>query len=492
MLFRKIFLSTAFLFVSRLIFRALNAATVIFIARFLGADKYGYLESALAIVNILLVFNDLGMSTLLVREASRKKELLPVYFGNTLFVESILSVLLYGVMILAAWLLYHNPVITSLVSLLGAANLIFEHRKVFRGSLRVVFRMASLGWIEIVNGAANFGIIILITKMLDAGTGLFRIAQAQLIINLFVVALFGLYALVVVGIKPKLDRTQIWPMIKQSYLFSITQLFTILYFSIDQILISKLRPIEEVGWYSAPFKIIVFLILVPQMIFQVIQPIMFRLAAQDLEKYKRIHFTLLRYLAAFGLPIGAMCFVYAEPFVRLLFGKKFIMSAIPLRWFGAFIMVYFIASAAEYSLTSLDKQKTKVLIQLVAVVGNAILDVVLILKYGFFGASIATFIVECFLATALLWADLRTLKEKASQVFSNIWKPVLVTGLTALMAVYLLNPRLDPVYSIPICTAVYLAGLVTLRFLRPYDLSLLKQLLPGKNRETAQNSDDLT
>lgn len=481
MLFRKIFLSTAFLFVSRLVFRALNAATVIFIARFLGADKYGYFEASLAVINILLVFNDLGMSTLLVREASRKKELLPVYFGNTLLVESLLSVLIYGIMILSAWLLYHNPVVTSLVSLLGAASLIFEHRKVFRGSLRVVFRMASLGWIEILNGAANFGIIILITKMMDADTGLFRIAQAQLIINVLIVSLFGLYALVVVGIKPKLDRSKIIPMIKQSYLFSITQLFTILYFSIDQIIISKLRPIEEVGWYSAPFKIIIFFILVPQMIFQVIQPIMFRLAAQDLARYKRIHFTLLRYLAAFGLPIGAMCFVYAEPFVRLLFGKKFIMSAIPLRWFGAFIMVYFIASAAEYSLTSLDKQKTKVIIQLITVVANAILDVVLILKYGFFGASIATFIVECFLATALLWADLHTLKERASQILLNIWKPIVVTGLTAFIAVFLLNPRLDPMFSIPISGLIYLIGLITLRFLRPYDLSLLKQLIPRKS-----------
>lgn len=492
MLFRKIFLSTAFLFVARLIFRALNAATVIFIARFLGADRYGYFEASLAVINILLVFNDLGMSTLLVREASRKKDLLPTYFGNTLLVESLLSVILYGVMILAAWLLYHNPVITSLVSILGAANLIFEHRKVFRGSLRVVFRMASLGWIEILNGAANFGIIILITQMVDANTGLFRIAQAQLIINLIVVSLFGLYALVVVGIKPKLNRSQIIPMIKQSYLFSITQLFTILYFSIDQIIISKLRPIEEVGWYSAPFKIIIFLILVPQMIFQVIQPIMFRLAKQDLDKYKRIHFTLLRYLAAFGLPIGAMCFVYAEPFVRLLFGNKFIMSAIPLRWFGAFIMVYFIASAAEYSLTSLDKQKTKVMIQVVAVVANAILDVVLIINYGFFGASIATFIVECFLATALLWADLRTLKEKASQVLNNIWKPAAVTGLTVIVAVWLLNPRLDPSLSIPISGVIYILGLISLRFLRPYDLSLLKQLVPGKKSETVEDKDDLT
>lgn len=479
MLFRKIFFSTLFLFIARLIFRALNAATVIFVARFLGADKYGYFETSLAIVNVLLVFNDLGMSTLLVKEASKDKEKLPVYFGNTLLVESVLSIALYALMILSAWLLYHNQVITELVALLGAANLIFEHRKVFRGSLRVVFRMASLGWVEILNGAANFGILVLITKITDPETGLFRLAEAQLLINLVIVALFGIYALLIVRLRPKVDTTQIKPMIKGAYLFSLTQLFTILYFSIDQILISKLRPIEEVGWYSAPFKIIVFMIMVPQMIFQVVQPIMFRLAAQDIERYKRIHFTLMRYLTAFGLPIGAMCIIYADQIVLWFFGDRFAQSALPLRWFGAFIMVYFIASAAEYSLTSLDKQKTKVIIQIIAVCANAILDVFLILNYGFFGASIATFIVEVFLAGGFIWADLRAVKERLGHVVMQIWKPVVAVLVTAGVSLGVLNPAFPNLTAILLSGIVYLLILFILGFLRPYDLKLLKQLAPG-------------
>lgn len=478
MLFRKVFYHTAFLFVARLIFRALNAGTVILIARFLGADRYGYFESALAVVNILLVFNDLGMSTLLVREASRQKDKLPVYFGNTLVVESLLSVVLYGLMILVAWLLYHNPVITSLVSLLGAANLIFEHRKVFRGTLRVVFKMASLGWIEILNGLANFGILLLITRLTDPLTGLFRIAQAQLLINLLIVSLFGMYAMLIVNIRPKLHTQEIVPMLKQAYLFSLTQLFTVLYFSIDQILISKLRPIEEVGWYSAPFKIIIFLIIVPQMIFQVIQPLMFRLATEDLERYKRIHFTLLRYLSAFGLPIGAVCIIFAEPLIQVLFGEQFSQSALPLRWFGAFIMVYFIASAAEYSLTSLDQQRSKLLFQLVAVALNVVLDVFLILQFGFFGASIATFIAECLLAGSFVWKDLRTLQEKFSQVWLQIWKPLIATGLTVILAVFVFKPHLSLGLSLILSSIIYLSGLWMFKFLRPYDLKLLHQLLP--------------
>lgn len=479
MMFRKVFYSTAFLFASRLIFRALNAGTVIFISRFLGADKYGHFETALAVVNILLVFNDLGMSTLLVKEASRDKEKLPVFFGNTLLVESVLSVSLYGLMILAAWVLYHNSMTTQLVALLGAANLIFEHRKVFRGSLRVVFKMASLGWVEILNGLANFGILLLITRLTNPETGIFRIAQAQLIINLVIVAFFGIYALYIVGLRPKLRAKDVIPMIKNAYLFSLTQLFTVLYFSIDQILISKLRPIEEVGWYSAPFKIIVFLIMVPQMIFQVIQPIMFRLAAQDIEQYKRIHFTLLRYLTAFGLPIGSICFIFNHQIATWLFGHKFAHSAIPLRWFGAFIMVYFIASAAEYSLTSLDRQKIKVLIQVITVVANGILDVVLILHYGFFGASIATFIVEIFLAISLLWVDLRTLKERWSQIAAQIWKPFISVLLSGVAAWFIFKPLLSGAAAILLTTGVYLTILLSLRFLRPYDLKLLKQLMPG-------------
>lgn len=489
MLFRKVFFSTLFLFVARLIFRALNAATVIFVARFLGADKYGYFETALAIVNVLLVFNDLGMSTLLVKEASRDKEKLPVYFGNTLLVESFLSVFLYGLMILSAWLLYHNPVITELVALLGAANLIFEHRKVFRGSLRVVFRMASLGWVEILNGAANFGILVLITKVTDPETGLFRLAEAQLLINVVIVALFGIYALLIVRLRPKVDTSQIKPMIKGAYLFSLTQLFTILYFSIDQILISKLRPIEEVGWYSAPFKIIVFMIMVPQMIFQVVQPIMFRLAAQDLERYKRIHFTLMRYLTAFGLPLGAMCIIYADQLILWVFGDRFAQSALPLRWFGAFIMVYFIASAAEYSLTSLDKQKTKVIIQIITVAANAILDVFLIIQYGFFGAAIATFIVELFLAGGFIAADLKALKERTSQVLLQIWKPVIAVAITAGIALFILNPLFTSFTALILSVVIYLSLLAILRFLRPYDLKLFKQLAPGNK---GNSSEELT
>lgn len=482
MLFRKVFLSTAFLFVARLVFRALNAATVIFIARFLGIEKYGYFEAALAIVNILLVFNDLGMSTLLVKEASRDKSKLSVYFGNTLVVETVLSAVLYILMLVVAWFMYPHTQVFSLVAILGAANLIFEHRKVFRGSMRVVFRMASLGWIEILNGAANFAIIVLITRLTDPFTGIFRIAQAQLIINLIVVALFAVYALLIVRVRPRVDTAQIVPMIKGAYLFSLTQLFTMLYFSIDQLILSKMRPIEEVGLYSAPFKIIIFMIIVPQMIFQVIQPIMFRLAAQDLEKYKRIHFTVLRYLTAFGLPVGLICILFAEPIVITLFGPAYADSALPLRWFGGFIMLSFLGSAAEYSLTSLDKQKIKVIFQIITVGANITLDVILIHYYGISGPAMATFFVQFFLVGAFLVTDLRVLKESGIFLLQQIWKPIVSAAIMG-VAIIILRTQM-PWWLALICGgAIYLLSLLASRFLRHYDLQLLKQLLP-KNKST--------
>jgi len=79
----------------------------------LGAEGFGILSFAIAIVGIFTILTDLGISTLTVRDVARDRSLGPKYLGNGLIIKVILAVVSFGLIALAVNLLnYPSETIT--------------------------------------------------------------------------------------------------------------------------------------------------------------------------------------------------------------------------------------------------------------------------------------------------------------------------------------------------------------------------------------------
>src|SRR3989339_58158 len=340
-LVKKVFKNATYLLIARALFRFLTALVMIYAARYLTKEEYGMYGTALAWSNVFLALNDLGMSTLIVREAARDEKKMALYFGNTLVVEIILSIFFFFLTLIIGIGLHYDYTTLVLIAILSGAGLVFEFRKVARGAFRVIFEMKFVALMEIANGALYFITTILIISFIqNTNTGLLALAHTRLWVNVLVVVILLLATLRYV--KPKFSLSALWPMIKQSYVFTLYNMFFMLYFQVDQIIISIMQDAKAVGAYTAPSNIVTFFLFIPLMIFQVTMPLMYRYSKDNLEQYKRINHALWRYLCAFGIPAGVGIALLAPQIMTLVYHNKYQSSSALLMVMGIFLSVRFL------------------------------------------------------------------------------------------------------------------------------------------------------
>lgn len=460
--------------IARVSFRFLTAAILAYAARYLGASNYGMFETALAWSNAFLALNDIGMSTLIVREAARDEKKMAVYFGNTLIVEVVLSIILYAVIIGIGLGIGYDATTITLMMILGAAGLIFEFRKVMRGIFRVLLRLKWVAALEVLNGALYFLIVLwIIAAVDDRSLGLLGIAHARLWVNLFIV--LALFILTVRIVRPRVDLKQIPAMVKQSYVFTLYNLFFMLYFQIDQILLSIIADAEAVGIYSAPAKVVGMLLFIPLMVFQVSMPTMYRLSEQNIEKYKRINRLIWRYLVAFGVPAGIGLTLLADDIVPWIFGPEFTASIVVMQVMGFFLVTRFFSISQGNSLTTTDRQGLRAIIQIISVGVNIVLDIWLIQTYGAVGAAIATLITEALIGVNYLIFSWSFLKENA---FAQLRSVVPVFAATAAMSglIFLAKPHLHVIVVVLFGALFYALFLWAFRFFTAQDMRLLTDI----------------
>ncbi len=475
---KKIFKNFSYLIIARVAFRFLTVGVMLYAARYLGVERFGMFETALAWSNAFLALNDVGMSTLIVREAARDEKKMAVYFGNTLLVEIILSGVLFILILGLGFGIGYNTTTLVLMAILAAAGLIYEFRKVMRSIFRVMLKLKAVAALEVLNGALYFLVTLwIIATIADKEIGLLGIAHARLWVNLIVVIALFIYTLKFV--RPQFDLKAIPAMVKQSYVFTLYNLFFMLYFQIDQIILSIMKPATEVGIYSASAKLVSAFLFIPIMLFQVTMPTMYRASQNDLARYKRINHTKWRYLSAFGIPAGVGIWILAPEIIQFVYGEQYLASTPVLLLMGWFLAVRFTGLSQGNSLTTTDRQGLRATIQIISVALNIALDIWLIREYGARGAAIATLITEIVIASSYLYFSASFLKES---LLKNSLSIVPIIAATAVMvgAITLAKGYLHVIFLVLFGAATYLIFLWLFRFFKPYDKQILQQIASKK------------
>ncbi|MDD3887337.1 MAG: flippase [Patescibacteria group bacterium] len=479
-MFKRLLFDTMFALTANTVFKVLNAVIVIVLANYLGPDKYGIYSTAIAFIGIFLVFSDMGLRMLLVQEGSKDIKKAPVYFGNALIFQSILTILVIPVLFITSKLFGYSQITVILILILGPALFLIEQSRVSWAVLRLKDINNSVSISEILQGLASLGAILFITQLSSnpSNQTLFYIAISQLAINFVYFIALLIYASRA-SFKPEFAIKTLKSMLKKSYLFALSELFFTVYFQIDQIVISIMKNAEDVGFYSAPFKILVFFLFIPRILVRISRPFMYKLFYNGLDKYRRINIFFHRYYSAIGIPLGILTVLLAEPIILFLFKEQYSSSIPVLRIFGWFLMLYFISVASSQSLTTLLKQKTLTKIQAITVFLNLILDIVFVYYLGFIGAAYATLIVQ-FIATCLyLYFDAKYMEEKVINIIKPLFS-IIAAGIAMSIFIYILRDKVEFILLGFLSCLIYLLFLYIFRFFNEYDFKLFNQIIKRK------------
>ncbi len=480
---KYIFKNAVFLLFGRVVFKGFIAVLTIILARFLGVERFGMYSTAIAFAGIFMIVNDLGMNAYMVREGSRDKSKVPVLFGNALVIEIVMSAILYVAIIIASHVLKYPPELVCLISLMGIATLIYEARKIFQGALETQLKFKIIGWQQIIYSALLFGLtaIILFVK-----PTLNNIAYVQIFVSIIVLIIIAIT--LSRSIKPKFNIKLFWPMISGAFAFCLSQLFFVIYFQTDTVILSIFRSQHEVGLYSSVYKLVVALFIFVQIIIRTCTPVIYKIGLNEREKLKRIYRTMLKYVSAFGLACSIGLWFLAKPVILLAYGKKYEAATIILQILAWFIFARFLNSTLSTYLLSTAKQNRRAALQGVAAFLNLGLNLLLIPRWGFIAAAGTTLLSEIFLLIAYYIIMTRDFKERV--VF--FLKPIFVSIIPALlMAVVLMFTR-DKFHVIINCglgALTFVVSLFVFRFFGEYDKKLIKEIVSRKADDNPNSSE---
>ena len=257
--------------------------------------------------------------------------------------------------------------------------------------------------------------------------------------------------------------------------FALTSIFTTIFFWIDSVLLSVFKGVEVVGWYSAAYRLMVVLLILPTVINSAVLPAMSRFFVDAKNSLLLMRDTYFRYMVVIGVPIGVVITFFGHDIILLVFGTGYVNSVLALQilvWASVFI---FLGSPFTNFLVSADKQITLTKVALICLVENVVLNLILIPPFGLIAASLVTVLTEFTSFLLVLLASGAVTKRSTNNGLLAAGKIAFASALMA--ATIFAFDKFNPVLLTFAAVCIYFGALYVTRVVGKTDVMLLTQIL---------------
>lgn len=383
--------NTAWMTISSIGQKIISFAYFTIIARSIGAENTGKYFFAMSFATIFVVFVDLGLTSVLVRESAKAKDKIQNYFSTILWTKAILGFLTYLSAVVAINLMGY-PAETKHLVYLSCVTMLFDslHLSIY-GVLRVYgnLRYEAIGAIS-----SQFITMVLGTIFLYARLPLIFLIAAFTIPSFLNVCYAGmiLFKKYAICLRPQFDSAVLKFIAVIAVPFALTSIFTRVYGYIDSVLLSKLAGNAAVGWYSIPYKITFAFQFIPFALTASLFPRFSEYFVSDKQKLARVFERAMKYLMIVVLPIAVGISVLARELVITLFTGQFTNSVVPLQILMFSLIFTFLSAPVTTMLNACNRQITQTTIIGLVMLVNIVVNLALIPRCGVVGAATAALI----------------------------------------------------------------------------------------------------
>jgi len=445
------------------------------IARQIGVESTGKYFFALSFTTIFVVFVDLGLTNVLVREGAKAKEKIQNYFSTVLSVKILLGILTYLSAIIAINLMGYEVETKHLVYL-SAVTMLFDslHLSVY-GVLRVYgnLRYEALGAIS-----SQLLTMILGTIFLYSGLPIIFLILAYTLPSFlnFCYASTILYWQYKIKLIPRHDKEAFKLMAKIAVPFALSAIFTRLYAYADSVILSKLAGDEAVGWYSIPYKVTFAFQFLPFALLASLFPRFSEYFVSNKERLARIFEQSVKYLMVVVFPIAVGISVLARDIIVTLYKEQYLNSVFPLQILMVSLIFIFLSGPVTTLLNACDKQITQtVIIAFVAVV-NITLNFILIPHFGVNAVAFAA-LVGNFLILAIGYYFVPKITSVSHTYLLKSLGQVFVSSFVMGIAVWYVNLQTNFIFAILSGAVVYPIMIFITRAMKKQDVLTLIEMI---------------
>ena len=455
----------------QLLIKILSVLFSILVVRRLGDVGYGKYSFILAYVAIFAIFSQMGLSPYTVREIAKDRSQARFLFWNTLALRLILSVITIALTTASAHLLGYSPAIVcgvfvaSLGLLLQAVQrpfngiMVGSERLDYQATVRVAKQLVFvlIGTVLLLRGGRYMGLLIASL----GGVAAMTVLSARIVLRRY-------------GVGPMAIQPRRWPrLLRASIPFGVVGLATMTSYKIDTVLLSFYHGDAMVGWYAAPYNLIMMLMIISHSINQSLYPSLTRRYTQDTGAVNRVFGRVMKYLLIISLPIAMGATILARPIVAALYGDAFRQSALALQVLIWVLPAMFLTDLFGHTAMAMDNERGVARLNAVSAVFNVTLNLLLIPAYGLVGAAVTTVLTE--LVEIVQYRHLLRREMRSVSLKDTLVRP-LAAGI--MMSAFVLVARSgNLLVTVPTAAAIYCGCIVLTRAVDPAETRFLGRLL---------------
>lgn len=439
----------------------ITAGSAALLFRYLGVVDTGKYVLVLSIVAIVAGVSDLGITGIGVRELSiRAGEDRRAYIQSLLGLRIVVSVLGVGIAALFAVIAGYGTVVVLGV-LLGGVGLVLQSvQSAYSISLQSRLR---LGWVALADFIRQMVGVLLIVVLVLVGAELLPFFAIPIVTGIVVVAITVPLVRGDIPLSPAFRRGHWLVLLRDILPFSAAIAAAAVYFRVAIVMVSLLATGEQLGYFSASFRVIEALSGIPALIVGAALPIFSRAASNDPARLRYAVGRVFDVSLILGAWIALELAVGSELAIEIIGGSKFAPAADLLAIQGIALGALFVGSVWSYALLSIGRYGDILRIYVVGLSMGSALVAGLIVADGARGAAIGIAITE--LAITIAGAlFLRRARPDLIPSMRTLWRVALAGALAVAPA---LVSGLSAVALIPISTAIYVGVLAALGAIPP-------------------------
>lgn len=383
---KRIFSNIAWMFTERVIVMLAVLASNIYVVRSLGVTRFGELSYLLAILGLVVVAADFGLRRVLLVSFGRSAS--GALVSATLLLKTVVAVLL-GAACYVAFLQSGEAGFLAMVLFC-----VFAPLEVYAFVMQAELRNDLLA--KIRTGLALTGAGTRVWLCLE-GMGTVHIL---LLTHVAQSVLLSLAAWAWTASDNKKTWhvsfrhfSRVWRLSKivfsKSMYFFFSMLIIQAHYRVDQIMISKIAGSDELGIYSAAYKLVEQLLMIPAIISAVLLPQMaLNRKNRELTKNRLSMIYGTTMLASIGVAIPLM--LMADPLIRLAFGAEFSAAGGVLFYLMLGVPFLFLANMSGLYFTVFGQERQAFIRNLSGLAVNVALNLFMIPRYGATGAALST------------------------------------------------------------------------------------------------------
>jgi len=382
--------NTLFQVIARIISSATNFLIAVFIAKHFGIFNYGEYTKVTAFVELFYLITDFGFNAIFLQKEDNR-----LRFKDLFYPRIVLSFLLVLFVNVLALLLPYNVTLRT-----GFSPLVRFGITLF--SFTIITESMLYTSLAIFQRELTYNFFV-ISSLVGAVVTLLSIAFFVLFSAPFI---FIFIAFVIGGIGEsitailltqekilpvKFDALFFWELTRETLPVGLMLIFNLVYFRIDILLLSIMKNTQDVAIYDLSYKFFDFLIALPLFLSNALYPTLL-----DDQKNTRIFYLQAkkRILFFFLLAIPIVIAMWILSPLLGFINHDFSPAAVPLRILVGFLPVFFATSILQWMLIAQKKQLFLTYVYLFSVIGNIVLNLILIPQFSYIGSAVITGVSE--------------------------------------------------------------------------------------------------